>query len=100
MMGPVEGACSSRCACASRTPATRMAADIAAMLGEARYEDGSPMTEQDLRDELVTLLTDGPTSSLISWAFERILRHPRAVRAPAGRGRCRRRRGALPRCCR
>ncbi len=50
--------------------------DIAAMLGEARYEDGSPMTEQDLRDELVTLLTDGPTSSLLSWAFERILRHP------------------------
>ena len=34
------------------------------------------MTEQDLRDELVTLLTDGPTSSLLSWAFERILRHP------------------------
>ena len=35
------------------------------------------MSEQDLRDELVTLLTDGPTSSLLSWAFERILRHPR-----------------------
>jgi cytochrome P450 family 135 len=34
------------------------------------------MTEQDLRDELVTLLTDGPTSSLLSWSFERILRHP------------------------
>lgn len=34
------------------------------------------MTEQDLRDELVTLLTDGPTSSLLSWAFERLLRHP------------------------
>jgi cytochrome P450 len=50
--------------------------DIAAMLGRARYEDGAPMTEQDLRDELVTLLTDGPTSSLISWAFERVLRHP------------------------
>jgi cytochrome P450 len=49
--------------------------DIAAMLGEARYEDGSPMTEQDLRDELVTLLTDGPSSSLLSWAFERLLRH-------------------------
>jgi len=34
------------------------------------------MSVQDLRDELVTLLTDGPTSSLLSWAFERILRHP------------------------
>lgn len=50
--------------------------DIATMLAEARYEDGSPMTEQDLRDELVTLLTDGPTSTLLSWVFERILRHP------------------------
>ncbi len=49
--------------------------DIASMLAEARYEDGEPMTEQDLRDELVTLLTDGPTSALISWAFERLLRH-------------------------
>ncbi len=34
------------------------------------------MTEQDLRDELVTLLTDRPTSSLLSWSFGRILRHP------------------------
>lgn len=50
--------------------------DIASMLAQARYEDGAPMTEQDLRDELVTLLTDGPTSALISWAFERLLRHP------------------------
>jgi cytochrome P450 len=50
--------------------------DIASMLAEARYEDGAPMTEQDLRDELVTLLTDGPTSALICWAFERLLRHP------------------------
>jgi cytochrome P450 family 135 len=59
------------------------------MLGEARYEDGSPMTEQDLRDELVTLLTDGPTSSLLSWAFERILRHPEQyarLRAEVERG--------------
>jgi cytochrome P450 len=50
--------------------------DIASMLSHARYEDGSPMTEQDLRDELVTLLTDGPTSALLCWAFERLLRHP------------------------
>ena len=50
--------------------------DVLSMLLAARHEDGSPMTEQDLRDELVTLLTDGPTSSLLSWSFERILRHP------------------------
>lgn len=53
--------------------------DIATMLAEAHYEDGSPMTEQDLRDEVVTLLVDGPTSTLLSWVFERLLRHPRMM---------------------
>jgi len=50
--------------------------DIVSMLVHARYEDGSPMSEQDLRDELMTLLTDGPTSTSLAWAFERLLRHP------------------------
>lgn len=53
--------------------------DIASLLSAARYEDGAPMTEQDLRDELVTLLTDGPTSALLCWAFERLLRHPQRL---------------------
>jgi cytochrome P450 len=53
--------------------------DIASTLSHARYEDGSAMTEQDLRDELVTLLTDGPTSALLCWAFERLLRHPKKL---------------------
>ncbi|MFZ1155223.1 MAG: cytochrome P450, partial [Solirubrobacteraceae bacterium] len=76
MMGPVEDAVLEEVRRRQQDPDCTDGADIAAMLGEARYEDGSPMTEQDLRDELVTLLTDGPTSSLLSWAFERILRHP------------------------
>ena len=50
--------------------------DIVSMLAQARYEDGSLMSQQDLRDELITLLTDGPTSSSLAWAFERLLRHP------------------------
>ncbi len=76
MMGPVEDAVLEEVRRRRMYPDCTDGTDIAAMLGEARYEDGSPMTEQDLRDELVTLLTDGPTSSLLSWAFERILRHP------------------------
>lgn len=76
MMGPVEDAVLEEVRRRQIDPGCNNGADIAAMLGEARYEDGSPMTEQDLRDELVTLLTDGPTSSLLSWAFERIVRHP------------------------
>ena len=50
--------------------------DIVSMLIDARYEDGSPMSEEELRDELMTLLTDGPTSSSLAWVFERLLRHP------------------------
>jgi len=50
--------------------------DIVSLLIDARYEDGSPLSEKDLRDEMLTLLTDGPTSSSLAWAFERLLRHP------------------------
>jgi cytochrome P450 len=50
--------------------------DIVSLLIEARYEDGSPLGGRELRDELLTLLTDGPTSSSLAWVFERLLRHP------------------------
>jgi cytochrome P450 family 135 len=50
--------------------------DVVSILVDARYEDGSPLSERDLRDELITLLTDGPTSSSLAWVFERLLRHP------------------------
>jgi cytochrome P450 len=76
MMGPVEQGVLGEVRRRQRDPGCTDGTDIAAMLAEARYEDGAPMSEQDLRDELVTLLTDGPTSSLLSWSFERMLRHP------------------------
>jgi cytochrome P450 len=50
--------------------------DAVSILIEARGEDGSPLSEKELRDELLTLLTDGPTSSSLAWVFERLLRHP------------------------
>jgi cytochrome P450 len=50
--------------------------DVVSMLVAARYEDGAPMSERDLRDELLTLLTDGPTSTSLAWTFERLLRNP------------------------
>lgn len=49
---------------------------VVSMLVRARYEDGAPLSERDLRDELVTLLSDGPTSSTLAWTFERLLRNP------------------------
>ncbi len=53
---------------------------VVSMLVRAEYEDGSPMSDQDLRDELVTLLSDGPTSSTLAWTFERLLRNPDKLR--------------------
>jgi cytochrome P450 len=50
--------------------------DIVSMLEQAHREDGSALSEQELRDELITLLVDGPTSTSLAWAFERLLRHP------------------------
>ena len=56
--------------------------DVLAMLLAARHEDGSPMSSQELRDELMTLLVAGheTTASELAWAIERLARSP-AVRA-------------------
>jgi cytochrome P450 len=55
--------------------------DVLAMLLAARHEDGSPMSIEELRDELMTLLVAGheTTASELAWAFERLAREP-AVR--------------------
>jgi cytochrome P450 family 135 len=52
--------------------------DILSLLLQARHEDGSPMADKELRDELVTLLVAGheTTATALSWAIERLLRHP------------------------
>ncbi|HEY3021016.1 MAG TPA: cytochrome P450 [Solirubrobacteraceae bacterium] len=57
--------------------------DVLSMLLEARHsDDGSPMTDEELRDELMTLLVAGheTTASELAWAFERLAREPRVVR--------------------
>jgi cytochrome P450 len=62
-------------------PAAEERDDVLAMLLAARHEDGSPMSEQELRDELMTLLVAGheTTASELAWAFERLARAPRAL---------------------
>ena len=56
--------------------------DILALLLSARHEDGSPMTDTELRDELMTLLVAGheTTASELAWAFERLAREPAVLR--------------------
>jgi cytochrome P450 len=55
--------------------------DILTLLLSARDEDGRPLTDQELRDELITLLLAGheTTATSIGWAFERLLRTPAAL---------------------
>ena len=52
--------------------------DVLSMLLDARHEDGTPMSDIELRDELMTLLVAGheTTASALAWAFERIARTP------------------------
>ncbi len=53
--------------------------DILSLLLGARTEPGGePMTDQELRDELITLLVAGheTTANALAWAVERLARHP------------------------
>ena len=55
--------------------------DVLAMLLGARHEDGSPMSDQELRDELMTLLVAGheTTASTLAWCFDRLARDREVV---------------------
>ena len=59
----------------SRRRATVRGNDVASMLVEARDEAGAPMTDQEIRDELITLLLAGheTTATTLAWFFEVIL---------------------------
>ncbi len=55
--------------------------DILTLLLSARDEAGDPLTDRELRDELITLLLAGheTTATSIGWAFERLLRTQAAI---------------------
>jgi cytochrome P450 family 135 len=52
--------------------------DVLSLLVAARHEDGSPMSDAEIRDELLTLLVAGheTTATALAWAMERLVRHP------------------------
>ncbi|MFL5834314.1 MAG: cytochrome P450 [Solirubrobacterales bacterium] len=66
--------------------------DVLSLLLRARHEDGSPMSDAELRDELVTVVGAGheTTATGLAWAMERLLRNPQALgrlRESLARGR-------------
>src|SRR5207237_5537062 len=61
--------------------------DVLSMLLAARDENGQPMTDGELRDELVTLLVAGheTTATGLAWAFDLVLHDARLRGPPAER---------------
>ena len=55
--------------------------DILSMLMRAEFEDGSRMEDQELRDQLMTLLLAGheTTATALAWTFDLLLRHPEVL---------------------
>ncbi|MDW5598047.1 cytochrome P450 [Conexibacter stalactiti] len=55
-------------------------ADILSLLLQATDEEGTPLTDRELRDELLTLVLAGheTTANSLAWAFERLVRTPAA----------------------
>ncbi len=61
-----------------RTAALEERTDIMAMLVAARDEDGQPMSDDEIRDEMITMLVAGheTTATSLSWAVHRLLQNP------------------------
>jgi cytochrome P450 len=55
--------------------------DILAMLVAARDEDGNELSDDELRDHVLTLVGGGndTTAASLAWCFERVIRHPEVL---------------------
>lgn len=55
--------------------------DVMSLLVVARDEDGQHMTDEEIRDEMITLLVAGheTTSALLAWVIHRLLEHPKVL---------------------
>jgi cytochrome P450 len=65
-------------ASARADPAVEERSDVLALLLQARYEDGEPISDGHIADELLTLVASGheTTAASLAWALERLRRHP------------------------
>ena len=56
--------------------------DVLSLLLAARDEDGEPLTDAELRDELMTLLVAGheTTATALAWTLERVTRTPHVLK--------------------
>ena len=63
---------------ARRREGTAGREDVLSMLIDARDEHGAPMTDDELRDEMLTLLIAGheTTATTLAWALHHLVEHP------------------------
>ena len=66
-----------------RTEAQEGRTDIMAMLVAARDDDGRPMSDEEIRDEMVTMLMAGheTTATALAWVIHRLLQNPDVLAA-------------------
>ena len=59
-------------------PALEERNDVLALLVQARYDNGEPIPDRHIADELLTLVASGheTTSAGLAWTVERLRRHP------------------------
>ncbi|MFD7668747.1 cytochrome P450 [Streptomyces sp. NPDC059788] len=64
-----------------RDEADEKATDVLGRLLRARDDQGRPLSDQEIRDEMLTLLEAGleTTATGLSWTFERLMRNPRVL---------------------
>ncbi len=67
---------------AERRRASEPSSDLLGMFMDARDDEGAGMTDQQLRDEVVTMLTAGheTTANALAWTFYLLSKHPEVAR--------------------
>jgi cytochrome P450 family 135 len=63
-------------------PLSQLREDVLSALLKAEHEDGSPLSDREIRDEVLTTIMAGfeTTTQALTWGFERLARSP-AIRA-------------------
>jgi cytochrome P450 len=81
MRAEVDAICDTLIAQARRDPHLAERPDVLALLVQATHEDGSPMSNAEIRDQLMTMLAAGheTTAAQLAWAVERLRREPAAL---------------------
>ncbi|MGK2878539.1 MAG: cytochrome P450 [Solirubrobacterales bacterium] len=66
---------------ARRDPKLAERTDVMSLLVQATHEDGTRMSDEEVRDQLMTMMIAGheTTASTLSWAVERLSRNPEVL---------------------